>query len=70
MNTQRTIPMTAISRDVIRYITQEFPAGASQKVLDAYAAKCCLPDFIQHGGKSLPVKEPFYDWYLSQKTSH
>lgn len=67
MTTQaKAIPMTAISRSVIQFISSEFPAGVSQKVLDAYAANSCLPDTIWHDGKAHPVKERFYDWYLSK----
>lgn len=61
-----TLPMTAISRDVIHFVTTQFPAGASRKVLNAYAAMRELPDKVTHAGKSYPVKEMFYDWYLSK----
>ncbi len=61
-----TLPMTAISRDVIHFTTKEFPAGASRKILDAYARIRELPETITHAGKSYPVKEMFYDWYLNK----
>lgn len=43
-----TIPMTAISRDVIHFISSQFAAGASKKILDVYAVNRCLPDYVQH----------------------
>lgn len=67
MTTQaKIIPMTAISCSVIKFITSEFPAGVSQKVLGAYAENRCLPETIWHDGKTYPVKELFYDWFLSK----
>ena len=68
--TDKTIqlPMTAISRDVIHFVTQEFPAGASRKILDAYAAMRQLPESVTHAGKAYPVKEMFYDWFLNKQT--
>ena len=61
------LQMVDISRDVIHFVTTEFPAGASRKVLDAYAAMRQLPENIMHAGKSYPVKELFYDWYLNKR---